>query len=140
MCKNSKLDISAKYALALEDRPEPVKVIGNTHIELFDEVMQVVSNSPGLDTVSSPCGKITHGKITATFTSGGKLVFTNQHGKVLLSEFARNLKDGSSEDLSALKIDGREFNPEKGDIYKITARFDACDDEKIFGMGGSSLL
>ena len=25
-------------------------------------------------------------------------------------------------------------NPEKGDIYKITARFDACDDEKIFGM------
>lgn len=62
MCKNSKLDISAKYALALEDRPEPVKVIGNTHIELFDEVMQVVSNLPGLDTVSSPCGKITHGK------------------------------------------------------------------------------
>ena len=46
----------------------------------------------------------------------------------------QNLKDGSSEDLSALKIDGREFNPEKGDIYKITARFDACDDEKIFGM------
>ena len=28
----------------------------------------------------------------------------------------QNLKDGSSEDLSALKIDGREFNPEKGDI------------------------
>lgn len=34
-CKNGRLDISAKHALALDDNPEPVKVAGDTHIEFL---------------------------------------------------------------------------------------------------------
>ncbi|NLA58524.1 MAG: glycoside hydrolase family 31 protein, partial [Firmicutes bacterium] len=37
---------------------------------------------------------------------------------------------------SALEIDPRTFEPHRGtDNYQLTVRFEACDDEKIYGMG-----
>lgn len=104
-------------------------------IKTWTETQEVVSNMPGLKTVTAQCGSITHGKITATFQANGKLVFTNSEGKVLLEEFARNRLDGASKDLSALEIEGREFKPHLGGDFKVTARFEANKNEKIYGMG-----
>lgn len=104
-------------------------------IKIWTETQEVVSNMPVLKTVTAQCGSITHGNITASFQANGKLIFTNQHGKVLLEEFARNRLDGASKDLSALEIEEREFKPLLGGDFQVTARFEANKDEKIFGMG-----
>ena len=75
-------------------------------------------------------------KILAEVTPGGKLVFYNQNGKVLLEEFARNRKDLFSKDCSALEIQGREMRAIPGtESYALTARFESCPEEKIYGMG-----
>ena len=76
--------------------------------------------------------KITNGKITACFNGQGVLSFINDKGEILLKENWRRLDDSPS---MSLKYEGREFLPEEGENYKITLRFLANDDEKIFGMG-----
>lgn len=78
---------------------------------------------------------ITNGRIRAEITRGGKLVFFNQKGELLLEEFARNRRDLQSKDCSALEIEGREFKGLTGGDYRLTARFEANPDEKLFGMG-----
>ena len=78
---------------------------------------------------------ITHGRITAKITKGGKILFYNQKGEVLLEEFARNRRDVTSKDCSALEIEGREFKGLTGGDYQLTARFESDRNEKLFGMG-----
>jgi len=78
---------------------------------------------------------ITNGRITAKITKGGKLVFYNQKGELLLEEFARNRRDVTSADCSALEIEGREFKGLTGGDYQLTARFESDRNEKLFGMG-----
>ncbi len=106
--------------------------------------------------VTGKAGQITNGKLTAHITAGGKLVFVNQKGEVLLEEFLRNRKE-ELEDLvaptgaksaktevtkeylktfvSALDLDAREFAPILGGDYQLTARFESDPDEKLYGMG-----
>lgn len=93
--------------------------------------------------------KITNGKTAAIVDNDGKIIFYNQTGKVLLEEFWRfrkkDIKRVNSSTfvdenmlnnfVSALKIAGREFHPILGGDYQIHTRFEANDDEKIFGMG-----
>ena len=97
---------------------------------------------------------ITNGNITAKFFTAGKIVFLNQHGKVILEEFHRNRREamdvfndvvagksvGIKPDylrafVSALEVEAREFNPILGGDYQLTARFESNPDEKLFGMG-----
>lgn len=104
-------------------------------VKTWKERQSVVSNFPGENFIDVPCGSITNGKITATITAGGKIVFTNSDGKLLLEEFARNRLDGHSKDLSALEIVGREFMPHRGGDFQITARFEPNATERIYGMG-----
>ncbi|MFI3257481.1 MAG: glycoside hydrolase family 31 protein, partial [Spirochaetales bacterium] len=79
---------------------------------------------------------IQNGKITATFTAIGKLVFTNQKGNVLLDEYVRNNFDIRTQYCSALKIEAREFQPILGGDYHLTMRFESLDEnEHLFGMG-----
>ena len=104
-------------------------------IKTWVEKQYVVSNMPGERLIEAQCGSITNGKLTATLQANGKLVFTNQDGKVLLEEYARNRLDGNSKDLSALEIEGREFKPLLGGDYQITARFEPNENERIYGMG-----
>lgn len=78
---------------------------------------------------------IVNGRITAQITKGGKLVFYNHKGQLLLEEFARNRRDLTSKDCSALEVSGREFKGHAGGDYQVIARFEAYKDEKLFGMG-----
>lgn len=82
--------------------------------------------------------EITNGKIRCEIMSTGKLRFYNQKNELLLEEYDRNRMRGSVEEEfnSALEIDPRTFEPHRGtDNFRLTVRFEACDDEKIYGMG-----
>ncbi len=97
---------------------------------------------------------LTNGKITAKLTAGGKIVFLNGRGEVLLEEFHRNRREAMEafdsalagkaaaekpdylrSFVSALDVDAREFSPILGGDYELTARFESDPDEKLFGMG-----
>ena len=86
-------------------------------------------------TIEGDGARIINGNITAVIEKSGKLVFYNQKGDLLLEEFARNRRDVTGKDCSALEILGRELKGIPGGDYQLTARFEAREGEKFFGMG-----
>ncbi|KAG9258832.1 glycosyl hydrolases family 31-domain-containing protein [Emericellopsis atlantica] len=79
---------------------------------------------------------IRNGKLTCSVSSRGKLVFSDQNGKTLLQEYTRNRRDLLDAKCSALEVEAREFKPQRGGDYHLTARFESLDPaEQIFGMG-----
>lgn len=77
---------------------------------------------------------IENGKIIAHIDSGGKIIFYNQKGDILLEEYVRNRKN-VNRFCSALEIEAREFKPILGGDYTLTMRFESNQNEKLFGMG-----
>lgn len=82
---------------------------------------------------------IENGKIRCSISPEGKLSFSREGGNVFLEEYQRirNFSTGPSNNFnSALEIEPRTFVPREGtDNYQITVRFEANDDEKLYGMG-----
>lgn len=92
-----------------------------------------VACTPDID-VTGDKATITNGKLTASFNKYGWLTYSNQKGEVLLEERWR-VNDGGSK-TSPLAIPGREYKPIIGSSdFKLTLRFEGCDDEKLFGLG-----
>lgn len=78
---------------------------------------------------------LTNGKITAEVSPEGWIRFLNQRGEVLTEEYCRN-RNRINRYCVPLRVDARELKPVMGSCdYELTARFEAYDDEKIFGMG-----
>ena len=78
---------------------------------------------------------ITNGKITAKVNPEGWISYYNQKGELLTEEYWRT-RDRLNRYCVPLRITGREMKPIFGtEAYELTARFEAFDDEKIFGMG-----
>lgn len=78
---------------------------------------------------------LTNGKITAEVSPEGWIRFLNQRGEVLTEEYWRN-RNRINRYSVPLRVDARELKPVMGSCdYELTARFEAYDDEKIFGMG-----
>ena len=79
--------------------------------------------------------KIKNGKITAVVNPEGWISFINDKGQELTAEYWRT-RDRINRYCAPLRIVGRELKPKNGSSdYSLTARFEAYDDEKIFGMG-----
>lgn len=79
--------------------------------------------------------KLVNGKITAKVSYEGWISFYNQKGELLTEEYWRN-RNRINRYCVPLRIDARELKPVQGSSdYELTARFEAYDDEKIFGMG-----
>ncbi|MGN0141825.1 MAG: TIM-barrel domain-containing protein [Roseburia sp.] len=79
--------------------------------------------------------KLVNGKITAQVSHEGWISFYNQKGELLTQEYWRN-RDRINRYCVPLRIGARELKPIPGSSdYELTARFEAFDDEKIFGMG-----
>lgn len=77
---------------------------------------------------------IANGKIEARVDPTGRISFFGRNGEMLLQEYERNWNSEGSP--CAIKVMPREFSPIPGsDGYRLTARFEAFDGEKIFGMG-----
>jgi alpha-D-xyloside xylohydrolase len=79
-------------------------------------------------------GSISTGDITAKVHGGGRITFFNARGDVVLEECWRT-RAMRGDSFNATEVKGRELRPLTGGAYKLTARFEARDDEKIFGMG-----
>lgn len=78
---------------------------------------------------------ITNGKITAKVSHEGWISFYNQKGALLTQEYWRT-RDRINRYCVPLRITARELKPIPGSSdFELTARFEAFDDEKIFGMG-----
>ncbi len=78
---------------------------------------------------------ITNGNITARVNHEGWLSFENEKGELLTQEYWRN-RDRIDRYCVPLRVGARELKPIAGTTdYKLTARFEAYEDEKIFGMG-----
>ena len=78
---------------------------------------------------------ITNGKITAKVSHEGTISFYNQKGELLTEEYWRN-RNRINRYCVPLRIDARELKCYPGTTdYELTARFEAFDDERIYGMG-----
>ncbi len=78
---------------------------------------------------------ITNGKITAKVDFEGRISYYNQKGELLTEEYWRN-RNRINRYCVPLRVDARELKCRQGGTdYELTARFEAFDDEKIFGMG-----
>ncbi len=78
---------------------------------------------------------MTNGKITAKVDFEGRISFYNQNGDLLTEEYWRN-RNRINRYCVPLRVDARELKCRQGGTdYELTARFEAFDDEKIFGMG-----
>ena len=79
--------------------------------------------------------RLRNGKITAELNPEGWLRFLNQKGEELTAEFWRN-RNRLNRYALPLNLKGRELKPIMStNEVELTARFEAYDDEKIFGMG-----
>ena len=78
---------------------------------------------------------LANGKITAKISTEGWITFLNQRGEVLTAEYWRN-RDRINRYCVPLRVPARELKPIPGGTdFSLTARFEAYDDEMIFGMG-----
>jgi len=76
-----------------------------------------------------------NGKLTVKISHEGWLSFYNQKGELLTEEYWRN-RNRINRYCVPLRVDARELKALQGGTdYELTARFEAFDDEMIFGMG-----
>jgi len=78
---------------------------------------------------------LTNGSIQARVSHEGWISFCNRKGELLTEEYWRN-RDRINRYCVPLRIEARELKPIAGMTdFELTARFEAFDDEKLFGMG-----
>ena len=84
---------------------------------------------------SGTAATMVNGKLTVKVNTEGWLSFYNQRGELLTEEYWRN-RNRISRYSTSLRLPARELKPIPGTSdYALTARFEAFDDEMIFGMG-----
>ena len=91
-------------------------------------------------TLGDQLAVVQNGKLRVEVTDFGKIKFFNQKDELILNEYYRTWDRGVdfSKDLDQItmvRAIGREFKGKPGSSYRLTARFEADDAEKIFGMG-----
>jgi alpha-D-xyloside xylohydrolase len=83
----------------------------------------------------SQVASIQNGEIIASFNGEGWLTFKNSDGKILTEEYWRD-RNRIDRYCVPLRIEGREIKPLTGTSdYMLTLRFEAYEDEQIFGLG-----
>lgn len=76
-----------------------------------------------------------NGKLTVQINPEGWISFYNQKGELLTQEYWRN-RDRINRYAVPLRIPARELKPIPGGTdYELTARFEAFENERIYGMG-----
>ena len=79
--------------------------------------------------------RFTNGGLTVQVNPEGWLSFLNRKGEVLTEEYWRN-RNRINRYSTSLRIPARELKPIPGTTdWALTARFEAYEDERIYGMG-----
>ena len=78
---------------------------------------------------------LTNGRLRVVVNPEGWLSFYNQRGELLTAEYWRT-RDRINRYCVPLRVTARELKPViSGTDYELTARFEAFDDEHLYGMG-----
>lgn len=119
---------------ALIDKPEATS--SNIVIEEIELVEPWIKASEKAKySQKSQIAYIQNGEIIASFNAEGWLTFKNSDGKILTEEYWRN-RNRIDRYCAPLQIGGRELKPIIGTSdYMLTLRFEAYEDEKVFGLG-----
>ena len=116
-----------------EEMPEITPVITVEEVDTTDPWYQSAEYAHYHQT-----GKVytyTNGKLTVKINPEGWLSFYNQRGELLTEEYWRN-RNRINRYSTSLRIPARELKPIPGtNDFALSARFEAFDDEMIFGMG-----
>lgn len=106
-----------------------------THNPHFSEDNKALS--PAADTavieITQHNATIRNGKIRCLISVNGWLEFYSGD-RLILKEYSRDWRN-ANEHSPSMKFSAREFKPVSGNDYSITLRFEANDEEKIYGMG-----
>lgn len=117
---------------------DAVRVRATKNCEMPDENWALLKPEDSVCsiTVSEDGADLVNGKLKVHVTGRGKITMYNQDGKLLLEEYWRNRRDVTDPKCSAIEVEAREFRPNIGGNYHLTARFESLDrNEKIYGMG-----
>lgn len=109
-----------------------VRVTHNSDFNNDDKALSPVKSSVEI-TLEDSRAVIKNGKISCIISKSGGLKFFKE-GNSILKEYARDWRNLNGHSPS-MKFFAREFKPVSGNDYSITARFEAQDREKIYGMG-----
>jgi alpha-D-xyloside xylohydrolase len=112
-------------------RPE---FTGNDWALMSPNATYKVAGSAKAEIGTDGSAAIRNGRLEARFNKEGWLSFYNAKGQLLLEEYWRNRND-ITRYTGTLNLAGRELRPIPGGDWQITARFEAKDDERFFGMG-----
>lgn len=144
---NETLCIEAWGKNSLRIRASCYPSLSDNHSALLPAEQLTASDSPLHIQILNHQASIRNGNIKAVINHRNTLQFYNQHDQMVLEEYIRQRAvehDSGNEDVNTqatgafsctLKLKPREFRPIAGGDYRLTVRFEASDDEKIFGMG-----
>jgi len=120
---------------ALTDKPA-AESDGNITIEEVELVEPWIPEvQKAAHTQRAQTASIRNGEITACFNAEGWLTFLNNEGQVLTQEYWRD-RNRIDRYCVPLRIEARELKPIIGTSdYALTLRFEAFEDEQIFGLG-----
>lgn len=86
-------------------------------------------------TQKAQVASIQNGEIIASFNAEGWLTFKNSDGKILTEEYWRD-RNRIDRYCVPIRVEGRELKPITGTSdFMLTLRFEAYEDEQIFGLG-----
>ena len=131
MTKEAVMDSNDWALIDAPEAAEPTIVIEN--VEMVEP--WVDESEKEERAFKSQIASIQNGEITACFNAEGWLTFKNSEGKILLEEYWRD-RNRIDRYCVPLRVEAREMKPVTGTSdYALTMRFEAYEDEKIFGMG-----
>ena len=117
----------------LDAPPTTSSVITIDEVELIEPWIQ--ESEKATRAIKSQIASIQNGELIASFNAEGWLSFTNSDGQLLTEEYWRD-RNRIDRYCAPLRIEGRELKPLTGTSdYKLTQRFEAFEDEQIFGLG-----
>jgi alpha-D-xyloside xylohydrolase len=120
---------------ALTDKPAAESDVNITIEEVELVEPWIPEAQKAAHTQRAQTASIRNGEITACFNAEGWLTFLNYEGQVLTQEYWRD-RNRIDRYCVPLRIEARELKPIIGTSdYALTLRFEAFEDEHIFGLG-----
>lgn len=117
-----------------------VRATENTQLSQKDWALSEPARKQAKVEIGEKKAVISNGNIRAEVTQYGKICFYNQEKKLLLKEYYRSWDYGTEnwEDLDQIvmmRLPARDYHNVGGDNYQVKVRFEADDEERIYGMG-----
>lgn len=117
-----------------------VRATENTQFSQKDWALSEPTRKQAKVEIGEKKAVISNGNIRAEVTQYGKICFYNQEKKLLLKEYYRSWDYGTEnwEDLDQIvmmRLPARDYHNVGGDNYQVKVRFEADDEERIYGMG-----